>query len=197
MSTPQWSESEALTPTVDHAREFLEIANDFANPLDIVREAISNSYDAKASTISMQFSVIEQYGERVLRIMIEDDGDGMDRAGLQSFFDLGNSTRRQQREQNPNLIGEKGHGTKIFFNSDKITVETTDGFLVFRATMEKPFISLHQGTMPKVTVQTRASDGSFKGTRIEILGYNRNRTDMLTHDQLKDHIQWFTKHRFS
>ena len=43
----EWSEEQLLTPQVDQTREFLEIANDFANPLDLVREAISNSYDAK------------------------------------------------------------------------------------------------------------------------------------------------------
>jgi hypothetical protein len=28
-----------LQPTVDQTQEFIEIANDFANPLDLVREA--------------------------------------------------------------------------------------------------------------------------------------------------------------
>jgi hypothetical protein len=30
-----------ITPKVDETQEFIEIANDFANPLDLVREAIS------------------------------------------------------------------------------------------------------------------------------------------------------------
>ena len=194
MSTQQWSEDQILTPTVDQTREFLEIANDFANPLDIVREGISNSYDAKAKEISIQFDVIQQYGEYVLRITIEDDGEGMDQSGLQAFFDLGNSTRRDQHIQDPTLIGEKGHGTKIFFNSEQVNVTTTDGATVFHATMEKPFRDLHDGIIPKVTWQERPNSDDFKGTRIQILGYNRNRRDMFSHAQLKDHIQWFTKH---
>jgi hypothetical protein len=37
----------------------------------------------------------------------------MGKAELQSFFDLGNSTRRGDNA----TIGEKGHGTKVYFNS--------------------------------------------------------------------------------
>ena len=194
MPIQEWSSEQVLTPRVDQTREFLEIANDFANPLDIVREAISNSYDAKAQNISIQFDVIQKYGEYVLRITIEDDGEGMNQTGLQAFFDLGNSTRRDRRAQDPTLIGEKGHGTKIFFNSDQVDVVTTDGNSVFHATMEKPFADLHEGNIPKVKVQKRTNSDDFRGTRIEILGYNRNRRDMFSHAQLKDHIQWFTKH---
>ena len=194
MSSEQTIESEVLVPSVDQAREFLEIANDFANPLDIVREAVSNAYDAKATNIGILFDVIQQYGEPVLRIIIEDDGEGMDREGLQAFFDLGNSTRRNKRTEDPSLIGEKGHGTKIYFNSDRVDVETTDGLRILHATMERPFASLHQGALPTATLHRRLNEEMFKGTRIEILGYNRSRRDMFTQAQLKDHIQWFTKH---
>ena len=194
MTNQQWSDEQLLTPSVDQSREFLEIAHDFANPLDLVREAVSNSYDAKAKKIEIRFDVIQRYGEYVLRITLEDDGEGMDLAGLQAFFDLGNSTRRSKRDQDPSLIGEKGHGTKIFFNCDQLDVITSDGSSVYRATMAKPFADLHEGKVPEVRVQTKPNPEEFKGTRIEILGYNRNRRDMFTHAQLKDHIQWFTKH---
>ena len=60
--------------------------------LYIVREAFSNAYDAKAKDIFIRFAVI-QYGEYVLRIMTEDDGEGMGLRGLQAFFDLGAATR--------------------------------------------------------------------------------------------------------
>ena len=193
MEVQQWSSEEILVPTVDQTREFLEIAHDFANPLDIVREGISNAYDAKAKTIDISFDVIPKYGEHSLRITIQDDGDGMNKTGLQAFFDLGNSTRRAQRISDPSLIGEKGHGTKIFFNSEQVDVITTDGETIFHAIMDNPFVELHQGKVPKVHVQSRPNNGSFKGTKIEILGYNRNRREMFSHDQLKDHILWFTK----
>jgi hypothetical protein len=95
-----------LTPKVDAAREFLEIATDFSNPLDLVRESISNSIDAGASEIHISFNTEMDAGDRILICDIEDNGSGMNQQGLQSFFDLGNSTRRSD----PNAIGEKGHG---------------------------------------------------------------------------------------
>ncbi len=193
--TQEWLEEQTLVPKVDQAREFLEIARDFANPLDIVREAISNSYDAKATEIKITFDTIQKYGETVLRIVLQDDGEGMNRGGIQAFFDLGNSTRRGQRQEDTSIIGEKGHGAKIYFNSEQVEVVTTDGESVFSARMEKPFAHLYEGEIPEVSLHIRPhnSDDS-RGTRIEILGYNRNRREMFTHAQLKDHIQWFTKH---
>src|SRR5688572_4704443 len=99
-----------ISPTVDAAQEFIEIATDFSNPLDLVREAISNSFDAKAKKIRIAFTTQREAGESILFTEIEDDGLGMDELGLKSFFDLGNSLRRDD----PSKIGEKGHGTKVF-----------------------------------------------------------------------------------
>lgn len=95
-----------IEPKVNDAQEFIEIAQDFSNPLDLVREGISNAFDAHAKNVTMSFSVITEYGEKVLKIEIIDDGRGMDREGLVSFFDLGNSLNRYDDD----AIGEKGHG---------------------------------------------------------------------------------------
>ena len=78
-----------IKPVVDATQEFIEIANDFSNPLDLVREAISNSYDARATEIHIAFDVIKQYGESILKITLSDNGTGMTAAQLQNFFDLG------------------------------------------------------------------------------------------------------------
>ena len=52
-----------LTPKVDETQEFIEIAFDFSNPLDLVREAISNAFDAGADKIKIGFYVESLYGE--------------------------------------------------------------------------------------------------------------------------------------
>lgn len=175
---------------MDEAQEFIEIAKDFSNPLDLVREAISNAYDAKATEITISFDVIQELGEYVLRIVIEDNGTGMDSEGLQSFFDLGNSLRRSD----PEAIGEKGHGTKVYFNSRRIEVTATNASTTFHAVLNEPFRRLHNHEIPTVEVTSEPSQGRPDGTRIEILGYNNNRRERFTHDILKDHIMWFTKH---
>jgi sensor histidine kinase regulating citrate/malate metabolism len=120
-----------LVPKVDETQEFLEIAHDFSNPLELVREAISNAFDAKAEQISISFDVVTEQGEKVLVISITDNGTGMDQAGLQSFFDLGNSLRRGD----PDTIGEKGHGTKVYFNSSSIEVITSKSGQTLEAIM--------------------------------------------------------------
>lgn len=181
-------ETFVLTPQVDATQEFIEIANDFSNPLDIVREAISNAYDARSNEIHIIFETIKQYGEVLLKITIKDNGCGMNMTQLQSFFDLGNSTKRGDATS----IGEKGHGTKVYFNSKRIEVRTFDGSNGFLAVMNEPFKNLFDQKIP--TVEVTVDNNISKGTEITIYGYNNNRRDKFTHEILRDYIVWFTKH---
>jgi len=82
-----------FTPTVNQAGEFLEISNDFTNPKEVAREAISNSFDAGAKNIKIEIYVDKSSGIVELVINIEDDGEGMDEEQLKAFFGLGYSTR--------------------------------------------------------------------------------------------------------
>ena len=178
-----------ITPAVDAAREFLEIASDFTNPLEVVREAISNSMDAKASIITIDFRADKHQGTFALDYIIEDNGFGMDEAELQSFFDLGNSTKRHDRS----AIGEKGHGTKVYFNCSKITVETCkDGVSLF-AEMLDPCAALNDGKLPLASVRKTETRGATAGTKIKVRGLNSNQMEVFTHERLKDYIAWFTK----
>lgn len=183
-----------LIPKVDETQEFIEIANDFSNPLDIVREAISNAFDAKAKNIEVVFMVENIYGNKVLVIHLKDDGCGMGKEELQAFFDLGNSTKR--KDIGPDgikyTIGEKGHGTKVYFNCSKIEVRTSKNNNLLIAQMDEPFKNLFDRKIPKVQVKEETTEGpSF--TEIKITGYNNNITAKFTHEILKDYIQWFSK----
>ena len=177
-----------ITPKVDETQEFIEIANDFSNPLELVREAISNSYDAGATKIKISFEVVKQYGESILKIILKDNGSGMNSNSLQNFFDLGNSTRRGD----VSAIGEKGHGTKVYFKSSKIEVRTFCENIGLLAVMDKPLKRLFDRQIPAVQVST-INDADI-GTEITIYGYNSNRRDRFTHSILKDYIIWHTKH---
>ncbi|WP_195603681.1 ATP-binding protein [Clostridium tyrobutyricum] len=179
-----------ITPKVDETQEFIEIAFDFSNPLDLVREAISNAFDAGANEISISFSVKSIYGEKILIIEIKDNGQGMDMDGLRSFFDLGNSLRRGDDK----TIGEKGHGTKVYFNSKKIEVKTIKDSHVYYASMDEPSRKLFDREIPLVNVKIDDIEENKKnGTFLTITGYNNNRRDKFTHQNLKDYIMWFTK----
>ena len=174
---------------VDEANEFIEIANDFSNVLDLLREAISNSYDADADKIWISFSTVKEYGESILRIEIRDNGTGMDRDGLQAFFDLGNSLRRGDASK----IGEKGHGTKVFFNSSEIQVVTCRDGTTLRARLADPYKRLHDRQGLLVDVSEEATPGDCPGTTVLVKGYNNNRRELFTHERLKDYVLWFTK----
>lgn len=125
-------QSYEILPAVDAVREFLEIAGDFTNPLEVVREAISNALDAGATRVQLEFSQPKEAGVLILNISIEDNGTGMDAASLQSFFDLGNSSKRGDTT----TIGEKGHGTKVYFNCSSIRVDTIYDGKRLRAVMD-------------------------------------------------------------
>ncbi len=101
------------TPTVVAARTFLQIAKDFTRALDAIREAISNAIDAHATKIWLRVWEDKKMPGGELVIEIRDDGDGMDEAALEAFFNLGDSTRvADDGTKLKGYIGEKGHGTK-------------------------------------------------------------------------------------
>lgn len=153
-----------ITPEVNSSQEFIEIAQDFSNPLDLVREGISNGFDAHAQNMTMDFRVISDCGERVLKIEIIDDGDGMDDKGLKSFFDLGNSMRRDTKDET-GAIGEKGHGTKVYFNSKKIEVITAKDGVKYHAIMNEPKRNLFNHVIPTVEVLSKDNNEGMKGRK--------------------------------
>jgi hypothetical protein len=176
-------------PSVNETQEFIEIANDFANPLDIVREAISNSYDARASEINMIFDTVVEEGESIFKIVIEDNGRGMDESEMKAFFDLGNSTRKNDDD----AIGEKGHGTKVYFNSRRILVTTYKNGNKIVGEVKDPYRELHANRKPKIHISVNEMTHE-SGTIIEIWEYNKNRREKFTHENIKDYIKWFTRH---
>jgi hypothetical protein len=185
-----------FTPTVNQAAEFLEISNDFTNPKEVVREAISNSFDASAKNIKIEIYIDRSSGIDELVINIEDDGEGMDEEALKAFFGLGYSTRvavdRKGFKVSPS-IGEKGHGTKVYFNSRRIEVKTWKNNQYLDAYMDSPRQALRTQKVPKVTYEMKESAEQRHGSNITIFGYNSNIQAGFSHNEIKDYIFWFTK----
>src|SRR5699024_1267786 len=132
---------------------------------------------------------VQTYGEKVLKIQFTDTGTRLDLDGLRSFSGLGNSLRRNDEATS----GENGHATTVFLNSKKIEVITTRNGKKYCAIMLNPSRELFDRRIPKVTVTTENVEMQEHGTSITILGYNNDRREKFTHDQLKDYILWFTK----
>jgi hypothetical protein len=53
----EFNEWEVIQPAVNAEAEFFETLNDFGNPLEILREAISNAIDAEATEMEILFDV--------------------------------------------------------------------------------------------------------------------------------------------
>ncbi|MCU4751943.1 ATP-binding protein [Halobacteria archaeon AArc-curdl1] len=172
------------TPQVNEVNEFIEIASDFEDPLEVIREALSNSYDANATRVDIE---ITQDDEGRNTLTIDDDGDGMCERDLSSFFDLGNSRKHD-------AIGYKGHGTKIYYKSDEIRVEAVKDGTRIESLMERPWETLNDRELPMYSVEKTETDES-SGTRIEVHGFRAGRgfdPQKLTYNKIEHYIKWKT-----
>jgi len=163
------------TATVNPANAYRQIITNFSNPLEFVREAVSNSIDADATNLSI---VVEQTagptGQPEIRITISDDGHGMDERTLERFFNLGDSEKSDLKGDadgengTRQLIGEKGFGTKFYLNSRRVEVRTTD------KTSGAPWLAVSQGHLERIHAgqspqyEAAQQDSGPAGTEIKI-----------------------------
>lgn len=189
MSTPDWEE---VSPEVNAEAEFFEILNDFGDPLELVREAISNAIDWHATKMKISFSVENIEGRKKLVILLEDNGSGMNYDVVRKdFWGLGFSPSRDQVD----TIGEKGHGTKIYLRSEKIIVRTQGKDGAYLAECDYPLSSLSDRRLhiPRVKQIDNFLPEDKTGTIIRIEGYNDNERSKFIQDNVRDYIRWFTK----
>ncbi len=185
--SPEW---EVVQPAVNAEAEFYEILNDFGNPLEILREAISNSIDAQATWVRISFDVEEIEGNNRLIIVLSDNGYGMSREVLKrDFWGLGHSPSRGQKDK----IGEKGHGTKIYFRSEHITIHTQNSDGAYQSECERPLAKLARKQLHQPWLKPIDNFQDHTGTEIKIIGYNDNERSKFIQDVVKDYLRWFTK----
>ncbi|MCK4829709.1 ATP-binding protein, partial [bacterium] len=185
-----------FTPRVNEAQEFLEISSDFGDPKEIVREAISNSYDAGATEIEIKAVIDKSRGEDELVITISDNGEGMSIKEVENFFGLGYTNRVKKDALGKKIsdaIGEKGHGTIIYFNSQSIEVTTIKDGKRIVANLKEPKKNLKLGKIPPVKYSERKIAKLGNGTKVTVRGYNDNNQGGFGHDEIKDYIFWKTR----
>ena len=179
-----------IKPQVNAEAEFLEILNDFGNPLELLREAISNSIDAQAKEMWIEFTVAEIEGSKRLIIALRDDGTGMTEEVLtRDFWGLGFSPSRDRED----AIGEKGHGTKIYLRSERVEVKTQTSEAAYSSICDRPLARLSKGSLHQPTLTPIPKFREGTGTEIRILGYNDSERSKFVQDVVKDYILWFTK----
>jgi len=173
------------TPIIKEAAIFKEIAQNIINPLEILREGISNSVDCDSRSIYI--TVKRDIGGSFF-IEIIDEGNGMNIDTLHKFFNLGDSNK------NSLGIGEKGLGTKTYYKSNKITVYTQmKNGIAYKAVMDKPWAKLIKNNIPQYTIDEIQSEEERVGTIITIENYCVDNPERyFNYETMRDYISWFT-----
>lgn len=196
----------AIEIKVDVAHEIREISNDFAQPIELLREVLANSYDAGAEEVVIRaVPGRDPAGRRILDIDIIDDGIGMDRAGLECFFGLGFNRKPQIPGRPP--IGAKGHGTKIYYNAIEIWVATRQRggeLLVTHAervreqvlSCKLPALQVWEGDEARRQAEAvRLQVPVDRGTSIRLIDFTPDSgrlIDEFKRDNIENYIRWFT-----
>ncbi|WP_315675038.1 ATP-binding protein [Clostridium sp. 19966] len=172
-------------PQVKDISLYKEIAQNIVNPLEILREGISNSHDAEAKNISI---ILDRNSSGNFVVEIQDDGKGMELDNIHRFFNMGDSDKALIG------IGEKGLGTKTYFKSKRITIYTqTEDNEAYKAVMETPWEALCNNILPEYSVERYESKSGNKGTTILIEDYViDNPEKYFNFEIVKDYVLWFT-----
>ncbi|HEU4411827.1 MAG TPA: ATP-binding protein [Polyangiaceae bacterium] len=200
------AEPERFEAEVNPGKEIAEIAGDFQEPREVLREAIHNAYDAAATRFELRaYPETLPAGDRVLSLEFRDDGRGMDAAQLKHFFGLGFSKKDAAPDRAP--IGFKGHGTKIFYQARRILVLTQqqNGERLL-AVVEGARSTIYQKAIPVIELSrngdasARAGELQLKlaadhGTTIRLVDYTANSKDLIdsfARRHVDDYVRWFT-----
>jgi hypothetical protein len=155
-------------PKVKEAHAFREISLDFTTPAEIFRESIANSLDAYAGRMWLHATVQNVRGRETVVIDLSDDGIGTNIDGIRSFFNLSDSVKPGQPPagKSPRQItGYKGHGSKIYFNSERLDVLSYDGTAApVRCSVLDPRGELADGKLPTANMEELTLEDLKAGT---------------------------------
>jgi len=145
-------------------------------------ELVSNSYDADSEEVKISLNFNDD------RLVISDDGTGMDKEGIDSFFRLGDSDKIAHpfTAKGRKKIGKKGVATVLLeYLAQEYVLDTyKDGR---RRVVREKFSDTLAGIKPKEEVYE--ADPDKHGTTITLLGLNFN-TSMLNRKKLKRVLEW-------
>ncbi len=190
---------------IDVGYEIYQIIRDFDNPIQIFREAFQNSIDEEATEVCCRVSVEQRLGTEDLIIDVWDNGLGLREENVPCFFGLAKSTKITPKRMPTGKIGYKGHGTKIYFNSERIEIfskpdKNEAGWGII---LEDPVKQIEENDIYSYSERIDEKDCSFKlppeyhtGFFVRIKNPRLFKTQleryMLSHLYLRDYAKWYT-----
>lgn len=101
--------------TVSLSNELVQLLSDqlYSSPLKAIEELVVNAYDANASNCAVFFPNLSGMFSKQNKIIVFDDGEGMDIDGLTNLWQIGRSNKRQEeisKRSSRKLIGKFGIG---------------------------------------------------------------------------------------
>ncbi|MCW5807026.1 MAG: sensor histidine kinase [Deltaproteobacteria bacterium] len=170
-----------------------ELAENRTDALEIVREALSNAKDHEARSFWLRTS---RDARNRVDIMIFDDGEGLTEDRLAAFWGVGASSKKNGRSH----IGYKGHGTKLYFDCDRLSCATNhDGARWWLTELADPANS-EASEVPVTALPSDhplakelASLDIVRGTAIRLEGVRFVDTArLLSRLALESYCDWFT-----
>ncbi len=153
-----------------------ELSDRIPNSFMALNELIKNAYDADATLVSINILTTEK------KIIIQDDGCGMDKSGMENLLHIARSNKDHALKRSNGRItqGEKGLGALATFHfGNSVTWETSQNnttaykFTVLKnKILEKDDINEYQTTIEE-------SFSSFKGTKITITDLQSEEFDFI------------------
>lgn len=180
-----------------------QLIKELRNPLDLVRECLSNSAarEVKASSITITIFSHPDYG---YVFEFKDNGCGMDLTEdlknpgrLDRFIHLGLSAIIGLPTDE---FGFKGIGSKLAFRSGSIELETrTAEGKGYKVWINEPWSSIERGLMPRAHITDLPEDPKrVSGTHLKIAGYPADRIEEVRQGKLLfrfDDVKAYLLHR--
>jgi len=184
--------------------ELYQIITDFGDPLEVFREAFQNAYDEGATSVFCRVYEKEKLSGTELIIDIWNNGEGLEKERVACFFDLANSSKvDEKRIPIKGKLGYKGHGSKIFFNSEKVHICSKYKDNYWAIELNKPIKQIEkEGTfhysdyINPIDLGISLPDDWEKGFFVRIIGHLHFKTQhtmfKLNHKNLRDYAKWYT-----
>lgn len=179
---------------IDRRNLIRELSDNKVDALELIREALANAKDHGATRVWIETRKGGPRDEGPV-VILADDGDGMTDEGLQAFWGVSASVKPPGAS-----IGYKGHGTKLYYASQRLSVATcVEGGSWRVVELDRPYdsasedIEVHPLTGGHPLRAVVDALKLSRGTIIQIDGCRfHDASRLLKREVIESYCDWFT-----